>query len=228
MEVPEVKRKRAYSPRAQALGVSRPYKRPYKEKKGPVPELKWFDNLLVDQVPISSTGNIHDSINLIPQGEEQSERIGRKVTIKSIEWNFGISRVAVIDATAPVSRDAVRLILYIDKQCNGAAAPILEILQTAFFRSYPKIANEKRFLFLHDETIDLGYDLLASDASNAFSSPAVQLNFKISKKVDFDIEFDDAEVGIEQVMSNNIGVLSITSGGQASLLSYTRIRYTDC
>ncbi len=188
-------------------------------------ELKFFDTDITD-VAIAVNGTIlADSVNEIPQGVTESERIGRKCTIHSINWRINLRLNQKADLLA--ASNTVRLILYLDKQCNGATAAVTDILEVDNYQSFNNLANKSRFRTLMDRT----YELNASAASgngtaNDFGS--VNINDTLFKKVNIPIELDAAVGAITEIRSNNIGVLILSKENDTCTFDSTmRIRFTD-
>ncbi len=189
-------------------------------------ELKFHDVDLDDAV-IAAGGTITASVNLIPQGVTEVQRIGRKCTIKSINWRMSLN-LAEQDAQAtPESGDTVRIIMYIDKQCNGATAAVLDVLESADFQSFNNLSNKSRFRTLMDRTITLNFATLASDGAGVVSSTDMFIDQQFYKKCNIPIEFDATTGAITEIRSNNIGVLLISRAGVSIFNSKIRLRFSD-
>lgn len=176
------------------------------------------------------TGDAAGTINVIAQGNTESTRIGRKSVIKAINWRYTVTSPEVDAAGSFLDAETVRIILYLDKQCNGAAATILGILDTANYQSFNNLANKQRFRILMDRTVTLNYKCGASDGAGLVSSASVAVNGSFYKKCNIPIEFDNsASTGVLTSMrSNNLGVLSIARLGSISQIdSKFRLRFTD-
>ncbi len=115
-------------------------------------ESKFFDLDLDDSV-IASTGLVLDSINEIAQGTAENQRIGRKATITKIQWRYNI--LLSNTQNEADTADIVRVIMYLDKQCNGVTAALLDVLETADYQSFLNLANSQRFRILMDKTIPI-------------------------------------------------------------------------
>ena len=90
-------------------------------------ELKFHD-LDVDDATVAAGATIaQDSCNKIAQGVTEITRVGRKCTIRMINWRFNIFMNA---AATTNTGDVVRVILFLDKQCNGATAVTTDIVAT--------------------------------------------------------------------------------------------------
>lgn len=192
---------------------------------GQVLELKFHD-LDIDDGVIAAAGSITDSVNKIAQGTTESERIGRKCTIKSINWRFNVELPEVDASAQPVNPDVCRVILYLDKQCNGAAATVTGILESANFQSFNNLANKSRFRTLMDRTYTLNVLAGGSNGTTSDWCETVQHD-TFFKKVNIPVEFDSTAGAITEIRSNNIGLLLISKQGRMSFNSKMRIRFVD-
>ncbi len=186
-------------------------------------ELKFVDTVLLNQVP-TTAGLVIPSLNVVPQGNGESERIGRKVTIKSISIRarFNIEGAdSAVDGTR-----TLRFILYQDTQTNGAAATVGAILQTPNYLSFRQLDNTGRFRLLEDK-----YHTLRITASESlllsFNTSKV---FGVFKKMNTPIEYDNSATdgSIATQRSNNFGIILLGDiGGHATVDLTIRIRYSD-
>jgi hypothetical protein len=182
-------------------------------------ELKFLDTTW--NVNPSATGQIVlDSVNEVAAGTGESQRVGRKVTIKSINMRF----VPNLNSTASAANtdDGMRVILYHDKQCNGAAPNVVDILESADYLSFNNLSNKNRFRILMDKYVDLSS---ASGISATFGKIAKTKQFYM--KCNIPIEFSSTTGGIAEIRSNNIGVLCISDKGVSDVNGNVRIRFSD-
>ncbi len=191
-------------------------------------EMKFHDVDLDDAV-VASGGTITDTVNIIAQGSTESQRIGRKCAIKSINWRYTITLPEADAVADPISSDTVRVIMYIDKQANGAAAAVTDILESADYQSFNNLANTGRFRTICDNLHTINYLTLASDGAGVVSSSGVQRNYSMYKKCNLPLEFDNSftDGRLTTIRSNNIGVLIISVNGIAGFFSKIRLRFSD-
>ncbi len=190
-------------------------------------ELKFHDVDLDDAV-VTQAGALTASINLIPQGTTEKTRIGRKAVLKSINWRFDITMNDT--SSADTTSEVFRVIMYLDRQCNGATAVVATaagILETDDYQSFNNLANKGRFLTLMDRTYDLNCPSgSGQNAADVFGEQV--MHDSLFKKVDIPIEFDAATGAITEIRSNNIGVVLITkTGNLTTFASKIRLRFTD-
>ncbi len=209
-----------YAPKAAQLAAAR---RALRSE-----ELKFHD-FTFDDTNMASVGSVEDSVNHIAQGITEKTRIGRKCTIKKIGWrlNVGLAEEANVDDVG--NGDVARIILYLDKQANGATAAVTDLLETADFQSFNNLANKGRFRVLMDRTYSLNRAVAATDGTNTATTPEVNEHDTFWKDVNIPIEFDNtASAGeITTIRSNNIGILTISKNGIAFLKSEMRLRFLD-
>ncbi len=190
-------------------------------------ELKFHD-IDVDDTTISATGEILNSgtVNIIAQGTTESQRIGRKCTIRSINWRFDIVRN---ENAGNWDCDVVRVMMYLDKQCNGATATVAGILESTDYQSFNNLANKGRFRTLYDRKFVLKPPAAAGDGTtDLFNDDLVYEEF--FKQVNIPLEYDNSATtgALTTIRSNNIGVLLISKGGTATTFnSKLRLRFSD-
>ncbi len=241
-------RKRKYSPAANVLAVYRPptYKkrrvsappfRPGRDRvggyygrySGKNSELKFHDILVVDAV-VATGGVIQNAgtINIIPQGVTEVQRIGRKCTLRSIHMTYQVTIPRAIDQATPPLSDTLRIILYQDKQCNGATATSAGILEANDIFSYRNLANSGRFLIHLDKMVDMNYMTLTSTQNaDTFEVTEVEKTFRWNKSCTIPLEFDADTGALTEIRSNNLGVLLISSNGTVGFNARVRLRFSD-
>lgn len=187
-------------------------------------ELKFFDRDN-DDVVISNTGDVSGSLIGIPQGVGDKERIGRKIIIRSIDWrvSFELSTTGTTSGTT----DQVRILLILDRQCNGAAPTVLDILETTDYLSFYNLANSMRFTVLVDKTFVLNATAAGGDGVGNFDGAVVGRSFKTHLKCAFPIEYDLVTGAIAGIRSNNLISMYISKSANAGLESKFRFRYSD-
>lgn len=220
------KRRRIAGPQRGFLRVGGYYGRFRGRRARANGELKFFDTTQATEA--SGTGGvIHSaSLNLIPQGVTESTRVGRKCTITSLMIRGDIE----MDSTTTVTdaENRARVIIYLDKQANGATAAVLDILETATIDSFRNLSNSGRFKVLFDKN----WIINAAGVFGGTAAPAstdVRRELKWFKKCNVPVEFSATTGAITEIRSNNIGLLSIIKNAAATVnLAYTvRIRFSD-
>lgn len=188
---------------------------------GPNQELKFFDTDTAAN--FDATGNRITSLNLVAQGTDENDRIGRKCTIKSVHWKGLITLAASPSASATAS-DHGRIILYLDKQTNGAAAAVTDLLESTATDAFRNLANSQRFVVLHDSR----FTLTSAAAEDSLGFGPIKRVFNVNKRVNIPLEFSAGTGALTELRSNNLACLFISDG--TDLLSFTgtfRIRFSD-
>ncbi len=185
-----------------------------------------FHDLNIDDVDVAAGGTvIADSCNKIAQGTGESQRIGRKCTIKSIYWRYDVKK----DNAASLGDDAevVRVILYLDTQCNGATALSSQIIEDDEHHSFMNLSNKTRFKILMDRVYSLKFNAGAGNGTSNDGSSTI-ITGKFYKRCTIPLEFDFTAGLITEIRSNNLGVLLVArDGSKASFTSKMRLRFSD-
>lgn len=184
-------------------------------------ELKFFDTSKVSTT-VSATGTIlNNCLNIVPEGNGQSARNGRKILIKKISIR-GSFELADDETT-----DRVRLVIYQDKQANGAAATIANIFSGTDINSFNEIANKGRFRILKEITADLN-PATYWDGTDPHVG-GYKVGYKANLRCNIPIEFDDSVTtgALTSVTSNNLGVAAFSQVSSANATYTVRIRYLD-
>jgi len=177
---------------------------------------------------MSTTGSIFPSLNLIAQGTNENERIGRKVHIRSIMWRW----LCTLDNDVLPGNTSVfpRLMVILDKQCNGApsvASGNNGPMESANFQSFNNLENSHRYKILYDR-------FLSFSATSGSGTGAAGTQFgdavrhgSFYHKCNIPIEFSSTAGVIGEIRSNNIFVLVFDGNGLCALDSKVRLRFTD-
>jgi len=209
-------------------------------------ELKYRD-MPIQTGPIPDAGLTADSLNHIVQGTEANQRIGRKVVVKYIGLKGRIQFTS--DLVTPGSGCVrIRIIVYLDKQANGAKALVGDILadnplgggsETFRVDSFRSLENINRFTVLSDKTHYLQIPSIQFNTVGGVGSadPTEERIVKPMKNVKINlggksipIEFSGMNGTIGDVRSNNIGIVFISDTvgtNRAQFVGTTRIRYSD-
>ncbi len=193
--------------------------------RSPGDELKFHD-IDVDDAVVTAAGTIQNtgSVNLIAEGTTQSTRLGRKCLIKKILWRYNVDLTDV--AAAQGGHDSIRVILYLDKQANGAtavASTAAGIMTSDDFYSFLNLANSSRFHILMDRTHKLKRSAAAGDGTAANDWAGESINGTFYKNCNIPLEFSGITGAITEIRSNNIGVLIFSRVG-ATLVFKSKMR----
>lgn len=168
------------------------------------------------------------NVNIIPQGDTESERIGRKITIRNI-YLRGSAQLTTQTA-ANVSSVGFRVYILVDTQTNGAAFNTTDFLAASSILSFRNLDNQTRFKVLHDKVYTLTSGGAGQTGASTFNTLEGRRYFKFGKKCNIPIEFDSsAGTGVTATQTvNSIWVCIInTDTNTLNITTETRVRYTD-
>lgn len=185
-------------------------------------EVKYLDT--ASNFSVDATGEVPSGGQLtqVPLDGTPSGRIGRKITVKSIQAR------GIITTSATVPDDTVYIYVVLDKQCNGAAAAITDVLTSSLMgQALINLNNSDRFVILKRVVLHA-----SANAGVAAAYEPTAYPFECFMKCNIPIEYDQtASTGnVSTIRSNNIFLLAGSSALTDDGLSVTsnwRIRYTD-
>ncbi len=199
----------------------------YGRYTGSSPEMKFHD-VTVDDGVVAASMNVQTALLVIPEGNGESDRVGRKVTIKRIGWRYEV--LLPTTAVAADTSDVVRVMMILDKQANGALPTNTIVLEDDDYQSFNNLANSKRFRILMDKS----YSINCGSGSGRGTTDTLSYGDQVitaqwHKKCSIPIEYDNsATTGvITSIRSNNIFVIVGSKSGVAGFRSKVRVRYTD-
>ena len=206
---------RRYIPKRPRYGGLVPSYRGFAPRAFSGGEWKYFDGTTA-AINMSTTGSIF-CINGLAPGTAANQRIGMRVTLRSLEFRYRI--VATGTALASINR----VIVLFDKQANGALPAPTDILNPYATWGMRNLENRKRFKIIWDKT--------------RFSAPVggdpsrVMVHAYIKFRRGVIVEFNNGVSGsIADIVSNSL--IMLTFGDNAATPPQidrlqTRIRYTD-
>ncbi len=188
-------------------------------------ELKFFDTVKA-ATSMSATGTISDpSLNLITQATTESARIGRKCTVKSLHMRGEL--ISPTSTTEAAGGQKARVIIYLDKQANGATAAASDILEaTVSVNQFRNLSNSGRFNILYDRTFNMSF---RAGGGNGTASDLFEWMqpWSFNKALNVPLEIDNTDGAITGIRSNNIGVMTVSSTGTTTFGYTARVRFSD-
>jgi len=196
---------------------------------GPGQEYKFYDTSFTAAV-IPVTGSItSNTVCDVAVGTGESQRVGRKICVKQVI----IKGYAFLpDATDKQNTaDFVKVVVYGDKQANGAAATIANLLSSADVLSFNNLQNSQRFKTLKSKIVTLhasgvGHGESSTPTTTTATGRGLR-HFVMKVNLNAIIEFSGTGSGVSDLTSNNIGIYAISQAGDIQLEYKVRIRYTD-
>lgn len=196
-----------------------------------------------------TAGVIFPTICVVKQGSSATERIGRKIFIKRVQAKLKIHLLNYQDATGTgdMSNQRVRILMYLDKQANGAAATVTTLLANSTIagglvrpeiHSWRNMEHVDRYRILYDKVHTIAYTASGrtsdseNDLDNVLVSNIKSLSF--GKNCNIEILYSLGDGILAEIQSNNIGMLLLTEEGgvfgkrnNLVVEGMVRIRYTD-
>lgn len=181
-------------------------------------ELKYVD---VDQQNNFAETGVGILLNGLAPGTGASQRIGKKVTLKSVQL-----RLSIVAGTAGVAPFAgmVRCFLIYDKQANATTPTVAQILEKVAGSSPMNMDNRDRFLVIYDRQFAL---------DQAGGNQSSQL--KMYKRLNLTTVFNAGTAGtVADITSGSLYIVFIGENGYTANPTnppfatwYSRIRYED-
>lgn len=212
--------------------VARPrYRAGRRNMKIPRLELKFYDQD-TSQGTVSASGEITTLLSGasagIVVGTNQTNRIGRKITIKALTikgvWFKN-------NATAAENNDVVRISVLLDRQANGALPAYSDIYTTGAddLLGFNELYNTNRFKTLCTDTFTLNFNCAQGNGTTILLV-GEQKYYEKHLTLNYPIEYNNT-VGtsgtIDEIMSNNLLLVMSSLHGVSSRTFSTRVRFVD-
>ncbi len=200
----------------------------------PNQELKFFDTEITNTVMSATWAALEPAttnLSAVAQGDGESNRDGRKYTIRSISIKGFIETAVQESQTAPLSDILVRVVLVHDSQTNGAQLTATEVMDaggTDDINSFRNLGFTKRFRVLADQTHRIERLNTNEGAVNLFASPNTHYPFTMNKtfKTPMNVLMSDTGADIANVTDNSIHMIAITTSTAALMNYQSRVRFT--
>lgn len=195
-----------------------------KRVKRDYPELKFKDTTYALNTPNAAGTITNDTLAALSEGNTDQTRIGNKINVKSIM----LRGRALIDNTAAAANtsDVLRIIVYLDRQANGATAAVTDILATGNWRSFNNLDNNDRFRTLCEWTCSLNVGG-ATPSGGAYVFGRKTKEFFLKAKLGQDFKYKGNAGTVADLASSNIGVLAISAQGTVQLEYIARLKFVD-
>lgn len=213
--------KRAYRTKSTAAKVSTLATRVNRILKSQ--EKKFFDTY--SNPTAFATAGVVNTLNSIPQGDDAITRDGRRVMNLGIHFHFRMSLAIappLVDGILATPTSA-RVILFYDKDANGAAPSVTDILDvtTGVDRAmgFRNMNNYSRFVILLDSQDGSGMREISTNSSSL-------QNFEFSKYIKCPKETVYADSTTAVPVEGSFGIMLVGATGYK--YSYaTRVVFTD-
>lgn len=205
-----------YPAKSYAKTVRRGLVTPVRASRTRPAELNFLDTNFPN-VGVNSTGLL-TLLNGMAPGTTGSDRIGRRIRICS----FQIRLVFQNDTASTFSH--CRMILFMDKQANGAAPAITDLLTSASPQAMLNLDNARRFRVLYDKD----FVLIGNSTSPSNSVEGKRITYY--RKTNIMTVYNSGSAGtIGDIETNSLYCLLIGSAasgtGDSACAGFIRIRY---
>lgn len=180
-------------------------------------ELKYIDTSIAQNVTFGvATFTAPQLLNGVIQGSDATNRIGRKINLKSIyvrgTWWAG---------PTSTSGAPLRVIIFYDKQANAAAPAATDLLLASDFTSPNNLNNRDRFVVIADQVL--------STISNT-GDPTTTM--ECYKKINLETLFNSGNAGtIGDITSGSLWIMFAQSGqlgtANGQFVYRARVRFDD-
>jgi len=194
-------------------------------------EVKWNDDVNSGNLVGTAGAMIDTNLNLIANGTSDNQRIGKKITVTALHCN-GYLLMDPGRITQLYGSQKMRLIVYLDKQCNGAAPNVRDILYDnggggVTINSFYNLDNSQRFKILHDKVYILRNGMYFDTVGGIARGYTGRVNIKIRlAPLNIPIEYSGTTGTITEVRSNCLGAL-IVGEESAAWETIWRTRFKD-
>lgn len=203
-----------FKKKSKKSGISKPRKSILYQVDLTGAEKKAIDTTSTLAPPLTASFTACTLLNGCAQGVGNSERIGRKMCMKSISLRY------IHQPTSGGPNSQVRILIIYDKQTNGSLPANSDIIPLAQFIGHLNLSNADRFVVLMDEI------------SESSQSSALTISGKRYLKCNLETVFGGTTNGIASINSGGVYILAannsdLTVGAVSALWYQVRIRYTD-
>lgn len=196
-------------------------------------EAKTIDTGAAPQV---STTGAFALLNGCIQGTDYTNRIGRKIMLKSLYIRGIVASDVGVTMTSPAITVAqqARMIIFCDNQPNGATPAVLDLLNNATTVSQLNLNNRDRFKILVDKTFVLDPIVYNTTATQSVAAATNQIRqYKKFKKLNMETIYNSGNAGTVGDMNTGalwlfwIGSQAVGVGTDATATWTCRVRFND-
>lgn len=199
---------------------------PYSIKSSSV-EKKFLDTNVGTSIGTIAQTMEFANLNVVPQGDTESSRQGRKILVKKIHGKGNVNLQA---ATAAASTsETVKLMILCDTQTNKAQFSATDLLESDAIFSFRNLANQSRFKVLWQTTIDLSAGgAAASGAAFVFSEKVKKWSCNINCNIPINFDNSDTDGLVDTQTENSLVFVTQSQTGNITTLGgQVRIRFSD-
>lgn len=180
-------------------------------------------------IDLDSTTKVADTtgtvtlLNGVATGDDFTDRDGRRITMTSL---YIQGMVTAVDNVTGAS--LARLIVVYDKQANGAAPAITDVLKAADSYAQINLNNRSRFQIIADKRYALGP--MSDTATQAFAGSPSVMPVKIYRKLNLETQYSGTGATIASIATGSLYMLTIGNqgaGGGSNFALSARVRFVE-
>ncbi len=208
-------------------------------------EVKFYDQKLIDNAltaPTDATGGEHDPsatvlLNTVTQGDGESQRDGRKITMRSIYVDGIINCAKQASQSSGDNATGIFIALVLDTQTNGATISSEDVFVNAGGNAltaatpFRNLQFTKRFKVLATRRFIIQDANMANatsfSADSGIIANGVQKRFKMFKNLNIETQYSGTTETVANITDNSLHIVAwCTDTGMAPKISYSsRLRY---
>ncbi len=170
------------------------------------------------------------SLSSVAQGDGETQRDGRRMEILSVHIKGFVILVAQEAAAAPINGQAIRLVLVLDKQTNGAQLNAEDVFTTTTtdVNAWRNLQHSQRFRILKDVRIDLMPWGGTAGGTNSFDRGETKVLFEIHKvfKKPITVNHTGTTAVVASIADNSLHLIGVSTSATACAVSYvSRVRF---
>lgn len=189
-------------------------------------EVKWYDTAgaAFGRGQPLVTDWAQSELVSIPGNSTMTGRIGRRVTIKSVNCRYWVEKLATSDTNAS---DSITIMLIQDKQCNEAYPEYPDLFtDETKYDTQMNVVNEQRFIVLYRKVFDIRCGGGAQAGTEAFFANNL-ISGEFTVNMDIIIDYKGVSASVSQITSNNLMIFACSARALSNITWRTRIRFTD-
>lgn len=198
----------------------RVYKRPPIQRSL---EMKYSDQGISAGITATSAGTC---LSQIAEGSDNNNRIGRKITIRSVQYNLQIAAsITDLSGSATENADTIRVVCVWDKQSNGTTPAYVDVYSSTGVSTGAQQPFNLRFL----DNIER-FQVLGSDLVNINSNGANAVNVQRYIKCNIPVRFTGTAGAVANIITGGIWLFYVdmnTGATYATISGFTRVSFAD-